>query len=129
MRVLLDTHVFLWWASERGARVSEPAREILSDGANIVAISLASVWEIAIKVSGGRMGLPAPVDRYLSDRIRDHGFELLPIQMSHALQVGGLPPIHRDPFDRMLIAQAQVEGIPLLTADPAIARYDVETIW
>ncbi len=129
MRVLLDTHVFLWWASERGARVSEPAREILSDGANIVAISLASVWEIAIKVSGGRMDLPAPFDRYLPDRIRDHGFELLPIQMSHALQVGGLPPIHRDPFDRMLIAQAQVEGIPLLTADPAITRYDVETIW
>jgi len=129
MRVLVDTHVFLWWSSERGARVSERAREILSDGANDVAMSTVSAWEIAIKVGTGRLALPDLIERYLPDRIRHHGFDLLPVELAHALRAGALPHIHTDPFDRLLIAQAQVEGIPLMTADPAIARYDVETIW
>ncbi len=129
MRVLLDTHVFLWWSSDRGARVSERARAVLSDGATDVAISLVSVWEIAIKVGAGRMELPDAVEHYLPDRMRHHGFDLLPIELSHAFRAGSLPPIHRDPFDRMLVAQAQIEGLPILTADPAISRYDVETIW
>lgn len=129
MRVLLDTHVFLWWASDRGVRISERAREILADGETDVALSLVSAWEIAIKVGAGRMDLPDAVERYLPDRIRQHGFELLPIELSHALRAGSLPAIHRDPFDRILVAQAQVEGLPILTADPAISRYDVETIW
>jgi PIN domain nuclease of toxin-antitoxin system len=129
MRVLLDTHVFLWWSSERGARLSQPVVDILSDGANDVAFSLASAWEIAIKAGSGRMELPTPVDHYLPSRIRDHGFRLLPIELAHAMRAGTLPRIHGDPFDRMLIAQAQIEGIPILTADAAITRYDVETIW
>ena len=129
MRVLLDTHVFLWWSSDRGARLSERTRDILADGATDAAISLVSAWEIAIKVGAGRMELPDAIERYLPDRIRRHGFELLPIAMAHALRAGSLPPIHRDPFDRMLVAQAQVEGLPILTANPAISRYDVETIW
>ena len=90
---------------------------------------MASVWEIAIKVGAGRMELPDAVERYLPDRIHQHGFDLLPIELSHSLRAGNLPPIHRDPFDRMLVAQAQIEGLPILTADPAISRYDVETIW
>ncbi len=75
------------------------------------------------------MDLPDSVARYVPDRIRQHGFDLLPIELTHVLRAGVLPLIHRDPFDRMLVAQAQIEGIPILTADPAISRYDVETIW
>ena len=129
MRVLLDTHAFLWWASERGARLSDRARDLLSDGATDVAVSIASMWEIAIKVGGGRMVLPDAIERYLPDRLRHHGFELMAIELQHTFRAGALPPIHRDPFDRMLVAQAQIEGLPILTSDPAISRYDVETIW
>lgn len=129
MRVLIDTHVFLWWASERGARVSEPVRELLSDGATEVSFSMVSAWEIAIKVGGGRMVLPETVERYLPDRLRHHGFALMSIELPHVLRAGALPRLHGDPFDRMLVAQAQIEGLPILTADPAISRYDVETIW
>ena len=129
MRILLDTHAFLWWASERGARLSERARDLLSDGATDVALSIVSVWEIAIKVGGGRMALPDVVEQYIPDRLRRHGFELMSIDLAHALRAGSLPAIHRDPFDRMLAAQAQIEGLPILTTDPAISRYDVETIW
>jgi PIN domain nuclease of toxin-antitoxin system len=129
LRVLLDTHAFLWWASERGARLSDRARDLLSDGTTDVAISIASVWEIAIKVGGGRMVLPDAVERYVPDRLRHHGFELMSIELQHAFRAGALPPIHRDPFDRMLVAQAQIEELPILTADPAISRYNVETIW
>ncbi|MEJ7749317.1 MAG: type II toxin-antitoxin system VapC family toxin [Candidatus Limnocylindrales bacterium] len=129
MRVLLDTHVFLWWASDRGVRVSERVRDLMSDGANDVAFSMASAWEIAIKIGGGRLALPDAIERYLPDRLRHHGFELLPIELEHAFRAGGLPRIHGDPFDRMLVAQAQLAAMPILTADPAIARYDVETIW
>jgi PIN domain nuclease of toxin-antitoxin system len=129
LKVLLDTHVFLWWASERGARLSDRVRDLLTDGATEVAFSVVSAWEIAIKVGGGRMELPGDVERYLPDRLRHHGFELMPIQLSHAFRAGSLPRLHGDPFDRMLVAQAQVEGLPILTADPAISRYEVETIW
>lgn len=75
------------------------------------------------------MVLPDVAERYVPDRLRHHGFVLMSIEPSHAFRAGSLPPIHRDPFDRMLVAQAQVEGLPILTADPAISRYDVETIW
>jgi PIN domain nuclease of toxin-antitoxin system len=75
------------------------------------------------------MELPDTVERYVPDRIRHHGLELMSIKPSHAFRAGALPIIHRDPFDRMLVAQAQIEGLPILTADPAISRYEVETIW
>jgi PIN domain nuclease of toxin-antitoxin system len=129
LRILLDTHVFLWWVSERGARVSDRAREILSDGATEAAMSIASVWELAIKAGSGRIDLPDAIERYVPDRLRHHGFELMSIDLAHACRAGALPRIHGDPFDRMLIAQAQIEGLPIMTADPAISRYDVETIW
>lgn len=129
MRLLLDTHTFLWWSSHRGALLSDRARELLADGATGASFSVVSAWEIAIKVGGGRMDLPDVVERYIPDRIRHHGFDLLPIELSHVFRAGSLPPIHRDPFDRMLVAQAQIEGLPILTADPVISLYDVETIW
>ena len=129
MRVLLDTHAFLWWVSERGARLSDRAREVMVDGDTEVSFSIASVWEIAIKTGVGRIDLPDNVERYVPDRLRRHAIDLLAIELRHALRAGTLPRIHGDPFDRMLVAQAQVEGLPIITADPAISRYDVETIW
>lgn len=129
MKALLDTHAFLWWVSGRGARLSDRARDLMSDGANDVLVSMASIWEMSIKVGVGRMDLPDAIERYVPDRLRHHGFELLPIELRHAFRAGDLPRIHGDPFDRMLVAQAQVEGLALVTADPAIGHYDVETIW
>jgi PIN domain nuclease of toxin-antitoxin system len=127
VNVLVDTSTFLWWASG-GARLSESARWAIEDPANRAYLSVASGWEIAIKAERGRLVLPVAAARYLPDLLRRYGFESLDIRLVHALRAGALPPHHRDPFDRMLVAQAQLEDMPIITSDPAIARYDVETI-
>ena len=127
--VLLDTHSFLWWMSQRGARLSPSARDVILPESTQVLISVVTAWELALKAGAGRLDLPEPVERYLPRRIRRHRLKVLDITLEHAIRAGRLPPIHRDPFDRMLVAQAQVEGIPIVTNDPAITRYDVETIW
>ena len=129
MSALLDTHVFLWWNESGGARVSATARELIADPSNEILLSAASVWEMAIKVSRGRLELPQPMDRYVPDRMARNALSPLPVDVAHAVRVALLPVIHADPFDRLLIAQAQVEGIPILTSDPALSQYDVETIW
>ena len=128
MRALLDTHTFLWWVLDV-PRLSAESRAIIEDGANELLFSSASGYEIAIKARSGRLTLPDPAEAYIPDRLVTNGFTRLPIELGHALRAGSLPWIHRDPFDRMLVAQAQIEGLPILTADPAIARYDIETIW
>jgi PIN domain nuclease of toxin-antitoxin system len=92
-------------------------------------VSAASVWEIAIKSAKGRLDLPTPVDRYIDDRLRRNRWSPLAIDHRHVIRAASLPGYHRDPFDRALIAQAQIEGLPILTTDAAITRYDVETIW
>jgi PIN domain nuclease of toxin-antitoxin system len=127
--ILLDTHSFLGWTSQHGARLSPSARDVISSETSEVLISVVTAWELAIKASAGRIDLPEPVDRYIPQRIRRHRLRVLDITLEHALRAANLPAIHRDPFDRMLVAQAQVEGIPIVTSDPAITRYDVETIW
>ncbi len=129
MKVLLDTHVFLWWNTTHGSRVSEVARALIEDPSNEVLVSAASAWEMAIKSAAGRLQLPSPVARYVPDRLRRSGFAALPVQLDHALRTALLPSIHTDPFDRLLVAQAQAEDLPIITADPLIGRYDVETIW
>ncbi|MFI5226913.1 MAG: type II toxin-antitoxin system VapC family toxin [Candidatus Limnocylindrales bacterium] len=128
MKALIDTHVFLWWVLDAD-RLSVEGRELLGDRANDFFLSAASAAELAIKVGQGRLTLPEPVESYVPSRLGSEGFQSLPIELGHALRVARLPPIHRDPFDRILIAQAQIEDLPILTADPVIARYDVETIW
>jgi PIN domain nuclease of toxin-antitoxin system len=128
LRALLDSHAFIWWVLDTPA-LSDRCREILSDGANEIALSVASLYEIAYKAEKGRLTLPESPAAYLRDRLVANDFGALPIEASHALLAAALPPIHRDPFDRIIVAQAQVEAIPILTADPAIGRYDVETIW
>jgi PIN domain nuclease of toxin-antitoxin system len=102
---------------------------VLSDGDNEVLLSVASAYEIAYKAEHGRLTLPGTPADYVRSRIVANAFATIPIELEHVLRAAMLPPIHGDPFDRMLIAQAQLEGIPILTADRAVSRYDVETIW
>jgi PIN domain nuclease of toxin-antitoxin system len=128
MRVLLDTHAFLWWIGG-DRRLPARARKLIADGRNELFFSAASGWEIAVKASLGRIQLPAPMDRFLSEQLNLNGIAALPILMSHALGVHGLPFLHRDPFDRMLVVQAQMEKLGILTRDPQISQYDVETLW
>jgi PIN domain nuclease of toxin-antitoxin system len=128
MMALIDTHAFLWWLLD-AERLSPESRRVLGDPANEFLLSAASAVELSIKVGQGRLSLPEPVESFVPSRPSSAGFQSLAIELGHALRVARLPPIHRDPFDRILVAQAQVESLPILTADPAIARYDVETIW
>lgn len=128
MRVLLDTHVFLWWVLE-DPRLSPLARETISDPDVDVLVSPVSAWEIAIKAADRRLDLPEPPVTYVPSRMAANAFHELPITMDHCLRTAELPGIHRDPFDRLLVAQALAEDVPLVTNDPAITRYDVETIW
>ena len=129
MRVLLDTHAFLWWTSEDGRRLSDRARDLLIDPSTDATVSVASAWEISIKAATGRLEIEGDPEQWVPQRILRYGFSALPVELSHALRAGSLPNIHRDPFDRLLVAQAQVEKIPIVTSDPAISRYDVDVIW
>ncbi len=129
MRALLDTQVFLWWNLDV-PKLSRRAFDLIGHEANDVYVSVASAWEIGIKYAKGRLMLEdAEPGDWVPSRIALDSLQTLSIELSHALRAGALPPIHRDPFDRLLIAQAQIEGLPILTSDPNIARYDVEVIW
>lgn len=122
-RLLLDTHVFLWWRGEP-SRLPPDARSVIAT-AEIVFVSAASAWEAAIKASLGRLELPATIE----EGVLASGFEKLLITFSHAEKAARLPQHHRDPFDRMLIAQAQAEGLVLVTHDRILEDYDVEILW
>ncbi len=128
MRVLLDTHAFLWWDLDDD-RLSDIARAVIRDGGNDVVVSVVTIWEVAIKSAKGRLALPSEPEIYIEDRLRRYRWRTLPIDTEHAIRAASLPPIHGDPFDRALIAQAQLEDLPIVTMDAAITRYDVETIW
>jgi PIN domain nuclease of toxin-antitoxin system len=126
LRVLLDTHVFLWLNTEP-ERLGEHL-PLVEDVDTELLFSAASSWEIAIKYGLGRLSLPQPPDRYVPERIRVLAARAIAVEHTHALAVAGLPLLHRDPFDRVLVAQAQILGVPLLTADPAVAEYPIETL-
>ena len=128
MRVLLDTHAFLWWIMD-DPQLSARGHALLRDGANELFFSAASGWEMAIKYHLGRLQLPQPPEDFLPRHLHLNGIAALPISMRHALHAPTLPPLHRDPFDRMLVSQAQVERLPILTADSQIAQYQVDTVW
>jgi PIN domain nuclease of toxin-antitoxin system len=102
---------------------------VIGDPQNEILVSVATAWEIALKERRGRLQLPLPAGRYVPERMAQDGFQALDIQLSHVLAAAGLPPHHDDPFDRVLVAQAIAEGIPLITADEAIGRYAIRTIW
>jgi len=128
MKALIDTHTFLWWNTE-DPRLSSRAREIIADGKNEIFLSAASAWEIAIKTAKGRLVLPEEPALYVASRMNLHRIQPLPVQVSHALRVYELPAHHADPFDRLLVAQCQMESLPLITKDEEIRRYELETIW
>ena len=128
MRALLDTHAFLWWVID-SPELSQSVRSVMGDSTNELYLSAASGWEIAIKTKLGRLEIAGDPEKLIPEQMVLNAISGLPVQMSHALHVFQLPDLHRDPFDRILIAQARLEEIPIITRDSAISQYDVETIW
>jgi PIN domain nuclease of toxin-antitoxin system len=128
VKVLLDTHCFLWWISEK-EKLNREATRIIARGENTVYFSAASAWEIAIKTSIGKLGLPPPPRSFVPAQVAEQGMTPLPIDQVHALHAGTLPLLHKDPFDRLLVAQARIEDLPILTADRKLLPYGVKVIW
>ena len=128
MRILLDTHVFLWWV-EGDRALPAKARAALADRENDCLISLASVWELAIKAGLGKLKLALPVKRYVVEHAAANGFRMLDIRMAHLGRVETLAQHHGDPFDRLLIAQAIEENLPIVSADPVFRKYGVKRVW
>lgn len=128
MKILIDTHAFLWWVAD-DPQLSLKAKEIISNPDNEIYFSVVSAWEITIKVGTGKLSLSEPPEIYIPSRIASNQFEILPVQMTHILRINSLPNSHKDPFDRLLIAQSLVEDLLLMTLDSAIIQYPVTTIW
>ncbi|MGC3873665.1 type II toxin-antitoxin system VapC family toxin [Halomonas sp. GXIMD04776] len=122
-RILLDTHVFLWWLAD-DPQLGANAREAIAESRNTIFVSAASIWEISIKRQFGKLDALNDLDRI----IEDEGFTALPITLFHGEQAGNLPLHHRDPFDRMLIAQGQAEGLALMSSDTAFVAYGIRVI-
>lgn len=127
MKVLVDTHVFIW-ASDSSHLLSNSAREILADPDTIRIISTASLWEMQIKLAIGKLPLRLPLVEMVREQQEQNGFEILPITLNHVLALENLPMHHKDPFDRLLIAQAQSENLPLLSADAVFDLYPIQRL-
>lgn len=130
MNLLLDTHTFLWVAGrQQFALLPQATKEVLEDGANTLWLSLASVWELAIKVSTGKLQLKEPVTDLIQFQQNHSGIRLLPISLAHLALIETLPFHHKDPFDRLLIAQAQAENMRIVSVDTAFDLYSVSRLW
>ena len=127
MKLLLDTHVFLWAITKDSRLTTEKAAAFIDEG-NELFLSIASVWEMLIKVGIGKLPLPKPSAAYITKQLDKNRINTLPIRAAHLAQLEKLPPLHKDPFDRMIVAQAQAEGYPVLSSDRGIYQYDVEII-
>jgi PIN domain nuclease of toxin-antitoxin system len=128
VRLLIDTRAFLWWVGD-SRELSRRARAAIGNGRNECLVSIASGWEIAIKVSLGELRIEGSLDRFLPEQIAANGFRPLPIDLKHAARVAALPFHHREPFDRLLAAQALEEDLALVTADPVFAKYGIRRVW
>lgn len=128
MRLLLDTHALLWWAAG-DRRLSRRARSAIEEGANTVLVSAASGWEIATKHRLGRLEGAGPLADRLTDYLADQDFGELPITVRHAQRAAALPGVHRDPFDRLLVAQAQIENLVLVSNEVVLEDYGVRRLW
>lgn len=127
MRILVDTHVVLWLAVDPD-RLAADAAATIRDAQHDLLFSAASAWEIAIKHAAGKLELPAPPEQFLPQLQRRLRLVPVPIDVPHAVRAAALPPHHRDPFDRVLVAQAQLLSVPIMTADAKITSYDVEVL-
>lgn len=128
MRFLIDTHCWLWTFLSP-ERLNDSAAALMASEENTIVFSAICAAEIAVKVSIGKLQLPDAAKEFVDSGVENFEMKPLPLYMHHALRVAELPLHHRDPFDRLLVAQAQMEGLPLMTADPKLAAYDVEIIW
>ena len=128
MKLLLDSHTLIW-AADDPAKLTAVAQGLLQDPAHDRLLSVATLWEIAIKFSLGRLPLSMPYRQWMDQAMADLGLVVLPITLDHAERQASLPWHHRDPFDRLLVAQAQVEGVPLVSADPALDAYEISRLW
>jgi len=128
MDALIDTNVFLWALVDE-ARLSRRARSFVKNPDNVLVFSAVVGWEIVIKVQIGKLTLPDAPSRFVPHHVAQLGMRNLPIELRHALAVENLPVYHRDPFDRLLVAQSQTDGLPIVTADPLFNHYGVKTIW
>ena len=127
MKLLIDAHAFIWFVAGN-KKLTRAARGAMEHDEAELYLSAATVWEMAIKVSIGRLTLPAPTAEYVADKLRS-GVRMLPVDWTHGAAVEGLPFHHRDPFDRVLIAQAKAERMAIVTGDPMFRRYGVEVVW
>ncbi|MBS1863982.1 MAG: type II toxin-antitoxin system VapC family toxin [Actinobacteria bacterium] len=125
MTLLLDTHVVLWWMAGEPERIGKRAKQAIGDGKDELLISAVVIWEVAIKRRLGKLDAPAD----LLVRLEQAGVDLLPITAHHADRVATLPMHHQDPFDRLLVAQADIDGLTLLSGDGAMRRYEVAVLW
>jgi PIN domain nuclease of toxin-antitoxin system len=128
MRVLLDTHAFLWFIAG-SPMLSQRAKTCIEDAANEKLISIASIWEMAIKISIGRLSLSEPFERFIPHQIQINGFDLLPILFEHLSPLTSLPFHHRDPFDRLLVGQCITEKCAVISRDAAFDSYKIERLW
>ena len=128
MRPLLDTHSFLWFISG-SSKLSQTARTLIEEPSNQPFLSIASLWEMAIKLSLGKLSLGEPFEVLIPEQMKANGINLLGIEIEHTALVATLPFHHRDPFDRLLVAQAVVERMPIVSADAAFDAYGVERLW
>ncbi len=128
MKLLLDTHAFLWWIID-DPKLSPHAANAIQDSDNDIYVSVASAWEIAIKAGLGKLKLPDTPKRFVPRQIAANNFLVLPINLDHGLAVQDLPLHHRDPFDRLLVTQSQIEKMPIITDDELIKRYGVKVLW
>jgi PIN domain nuclease of toxin-antitoxin system len=128
MRILLDTCTFLWWMTSP-SEVPRAALDVLRAPENDVLLSVVTGWEIAIKRKLGRLELPGRTSAFLADAVERHDIGTLAVTMAHAVGAGELPLHHKDPFDRMLVAQARLEELVIATPDPAFRKYGVKTLW
>jgi PIN domain nuclease of toxin-antitoxin system len=128
MKILLDTHAFIWWTIDPD-RLGPQAKRLCFDPTNRLVISVASVWEMQIKVMLGKLILNKPLRKMIDDQVQQNGLEILSVNLEHVLRLDALPSLHKDPFDRLLVALALAEGMDLISHDPAIAQYPVKVIW
>ncbi len=128
MKVLLDTHTFIWLDNDP-ERLSAKVARVCADPSNTILLSIAGIWEMQIKLQLGKLTLPAPLADIVANQLKNNQIELLPVQLAHVLQLANLPLRHKDPFDRLLIAQALVEDATMLSNDPLIKQYSVPVIW